>query len=564
MRSGERHPMGPGAAEVQGVPPARHPGPRAAQEDRGTPPAARRWWAAVAWAVGGLALFAFLLRISLGWVVDSDGANNALQAWDMLHGHVLLHGWVIGDATFYAFELPLNAITEVLFGLGNLAVHLASALTYLIVTVLAAALAVTGSRGLARAARCAVVVAVLAAPLLTGSSVVLLLEQPDHFGTSAFVLASFLLIDRAPGRRFTAPVLCVILCLGQLSDLTVRYVAVPAVLVVCGYRALAARRLRSGDALLALAAAASVPLESLIRAAMLRLGAFSMVAPLARLSPVGLWPHHAAITWLNVRILFGSIVASDTRLGRVGAAFGLICLLAAGFGLGRVVWTWRGASRAEQLLCAAIIFNLGTYLISVMPLPVGTHEVAAVLPCGAVLAARACVPARITGTVQAGLAVTATALAALVPLGAAATQPPLTPATAPLGAWLEAHGLTYGIAGYWDASVVTLQSGGKVQIRAVDIRKNILVPGWETNYLWYNAYRHDARFVVADHDGRYPAAAFERHFGRPVATYRVGSWLVLIYRTNLLWQLGRYPNQPDPNQPPSATGSTRLTTPDRR
>ena len=82
--------------------------------------------------------------------------------------------------------------------------------------------------------------------------------------------------------------------------------------------------------------------------------------------------------------------------------------------------------------------------------------------------------------------------------------------------------------------------------------------------MWYNAYRHDARFVVADHDGRYPAAAFERHFGRPVATYRVASWLVLVYRTNLLWQLGRYPNQPDPNQPPSATGSTRLTTPDRR
>jgi hypothetical protein len=360
MRSGERHPVGLGAAEVQGVPPARHPVPRPAQKDRGMGPATRRWWAAVAWVGGGLALFAFLLRISLGWVVDSDGANNALQAWDMLHGHVLLHGWVIGDATFYAFELPLNAITELLFGLGNLAVHLASALTYLIVTALAAALAVTGSRGPARAARCAVVVAVLAAPLLTGSSVVLLLEQPDHFGTSAFVLASFLLIDRAPGRRFTAPLLCVILCLGQLSDLTVRYVAVPAVVVVCGYRALAARRLRSDDAVLALVAAASVPLGSLIRAAMLHLGAFSMVAPLARLSPVGLWPHHAAITWLNVRILFGSIVASDTRLGRVGAAFGLICLLAAGFGLVRVIWTWRGASRAEHLLCAAIISNLGT------------------------------------------------------------------------------------------------------------------------------------------------------------------------------------------------------------
>ncbi len=509
----------------------------------------------MAWAGASLALLAFFLRISLGSLVDSDGANNALQAWDMLHGHVLLHGWVIGDATFYAFELPLNAITELLFGLGNLAIHVASALTYLIVTILAAALAVAGSRSPATAARCAVVVTVLAAPLLTKSSVVLLLEDPDHIGTSAFVLASFLLIDRAAGRRFTALLLCVILCAGQLSDLTVRYVAVPAVLVVCGYRMLAARRLRSGDAALAVAAAASVPLESLIRAAMLHLGAFSMVAPRARLSPMGLWPQHAAVTWLDVRILFGSIVAPDTRLGPVGAAFGLCCLLAAVLGLGRVVCTWRTASRAEQLLCVAILFNIGTYLVSVMPLPNGSREVAAVLPCEAVLAARACVPARITGTWQAGLAVTATALAALVPLGAAARQPSLRPATAPLAAWLETHGLTYGIAGYWDASVVTMQSGGKVQIRAVDIRNpKVLVPGWETNFLWYNASRYDARFVVADRDGRYPAAGFEQHFGRPVATYRVASWLVLIYRTNLLQLLGHYPNQVDPNQP--APGSS--------
>jgi len=533
---------------MPGVPPARHLGRRAVQKDRGMRPAARRWRAAVAWGAGGLVLFAFFLRISLGSVVDSDGANNALQAWDMLHGHVLLHGWVIGDATFYAFELPLNAFAELLFGVGNLAVHVASALTYLIVTVLALALAVKGSRGPARFARGAVVVTVLAAPLLTRSSVLLLLEQPDHVGTSAFVLASFLLIDRAPGRRFAAPLLCLILCAGQLSDLTVRYVAVPAVLVVCGYRALAARRLRSADAALVAAAAVSVPLESLIRAAMLHLGAFSMVPPLARLSPIGLWPHHAAIAWLNIRVLFGSVAAPDTRLGSVGAAFWLICLLAAVFGLGCVVWTWRAASRAEQLLCAAIIFNIGLYLVSVMPLPVGTRELAAVLPCGAVLAARACVPARITGTVRSGLAVAVTALAALVPLGAAATQPPLAPATTPLAAWLEAHGLTYGIAGYWDASVVTLQSGDRVQIRAVDLRNKILVPGWETNLLWYTASRHDATFVVADRDGRYQAAAFEKQFGRPVAAYPVASWLVLIYRTNLLWQLGHYPNQPDPNQ----------------
>jgi hypothetical protein len=512
-------------------------------------PAARRWWAVAAWAGGGMALFAFFLRISLGSRVNSDGANNALQAWDMLHGHVLLHGWLIGDAAFYFLELPLNAITELLFGLGNLAFHAASALTYLIVVVCAVALAVTGSRGPARASRSAAVVTVLAAPLLTASSVALLLEEPDHIGTSAFLLASFLLIDRAAGRRFTAPLLCVILCAGQLNDLTVRYVAVPAILAVCGYRALATRKLRSGDAALVAAAAASVPLEWLIRAAMLHMGAFSMAAPRARLSPMRLWPHNAALTWLDLRTLFGAVVTPDTKLGSIGAAFGLACLLAALFGFGRVIWTWRTASRAEQLLCVAIVFNIGVYLVSVMP-PlrlIGSHEVAAVLPCGAVLAARACVPARITGVPQAFVAATATALAALLPLAAAATLPPIRPATVPLAAWLEAHGLTYGIAGYWDASIVTMQSGGRVQIRSVNIiegGKKVQAATYETNALWYDAPRYDARFVVARRDRPYPVAAFEQYFGRPAATYRVASWFVLVYRTNLLRQVGLSPPKP--------------------
>ena len=247
-----------------------------------------------AWVAGGLVLFAFLLRISFGERVDSDGANSALQAWDLVHGHLMLHGWIMGDATFYAFELPLNGIVQLLFGVGNLAAHIGSALTYLIVAACAAALAVTGSRGPARAVRCAVVVAVLAAPLLAGPPVLALLEEPDHIGTSLFLLLSFLLIDRVPDRPFTAPLVCLILCAGQLSDLTVRYVAVPAVVLVCGYRVLAARKLRSGDTALVVAAVMSVPLELALQAAMAHFGAFVMALPQTRLSSPGLWPRHAS------------------------------------------------------------------------------------------------------------------------------------------------------------------------------------------------------------------------------------------------------------------------------
>jgi hypothetical protein len=513
----------------------------APKENLRTRPAARRWQAVAAWVAGGLVLFAFFLRISFGERVDSDGANSALQAWDLVHGHLMLHGWVFGDATFYAFELPLNGIVELLFGMGNFAVHVGSALTYLIVTACAVALATTSSRGPARVVRGAVVVAVLAVPLLAVPTVWVLLEEPDHIGTSMFLLVCCLLIDRVPDRRFTAPLVGLILCAGQLSDLTVRYVAVPAVVGVCGYRMLAGRKLRSGDTALVVAAVVSVPLESALRAAMVHFGAFVMVPPKAALSSPRLWPQHASVVWLDVRILFGSANEPGHKLAVTSAAFGLICLLAAIVGLARVIWTWRRASRAEQLLSAAIVFNVVTYLVSVMTLPNVSREVAAVLPCGAVLAARALVPARIIGRPRAFAAVAATGLIALLPLATAATRPPMKPATAPLAAWLEAHRLTYGIAGYWDASIVTLQSGNRVQVRTVDVWAKIEAAGWESNELWYNASRYDATFAVADRYGEYSAARFEHFLGKPAAAYRVASWWVLVYRTNLLRHISPLP-----------------------
>jgi hypothetical protein len=526
MQAGERLPASSELADGRPL--------AAAKGNPGSRPAPRRWLAGAAWVAGGLVLFAFFLRISLGERVDSDGANSALQAWDLVHGHLMLHGWIFGDATFYAFELPLNGILELLFGLGNLAVHVGSALTYLIVVACAVALASTSSRGPARVVRCGVVVTVLAVPLLAVPTTWVLLEEPDHIGTSMFLLVTFLLIDRVPDRRFTAPLVGLILCAGQLSDPTVRYVAVPAVIVVCGYGALAGRKLRSGDTALVVAAVVSVPLESALQAAMTHFGAFVMVPPKARLAAPRLWPQHASVTWLDVRILFGAAGEPGHKLAAGSAAFGLICLLAAIFGLARVVWTWRRASRAEQLLSAAIVFNVGTYLVSVMPLPNVSRELAAVLPCAAVLAARALVPARITGRPRAFAAAAAAGLIALVPLATAATRPPLRPATAPLATWLDAHGLRYGIAGYWDASIVTLQSGNRVQVRAVNLWGQVEAANWEASALWYDASRHDATFVVADDYGPYSAPQFEHYLGKPVATYRVASWVVLVYRTNLL------------------------------
>lgn len=530
--------------------------PPAGRDDHAAPtPARYRLLAALAWAGGSLAAFALFLRISLGSAVNSDGASNALQGWDLLHGHLLLHGWQIGDANFYFLELPLNAITAAFFGLGDFAAHAASALTYLFVAICAAALAVTGSRGPARAVRCAVVVMVLAAPLLAVPSIWLVLEEPDHIGTSVFMLGSFLLIDRVPSRRYTVPLLCAVLVAGQFSDMTVRYVAVPAVVAVCGYRALVARRLRSPDAALAAAALASVPLAAVTSLVFRLLGGFTADAPAARIAPPRLWPHQAMLTWANIRQLFGAVHLPDTKLGILGFGLGVTGLAAAVFGLAWVARRWRRASRAEQLLCAAIVCNLGIDLTSTLARHGYAHELAAVLPCGAVLAARAVVPARIMSAPTAFVAVAATALGALLTLTSAATLPIDQQFNAPMTAWLQAHGLRYGLAGYWLGASSTVQSGGKVQIRPILVGRTrqgyqvVDALNYEDNSSWYDPALHDATFVVADSEAGISATgfeqAFERAFGEPAAARRLGPWIILIYRTNLLRLLG-HPGSPAP------------------
>ena len=500
----------------------------------------RRLLAAAAWIVGVLALFAFYLRISFTGYVTSDGANNALQAWDMVHGHLLLHGWIIGDATYYTFDLPVLALAEIFSGLSDLASHVASALIYLIVTASAVALARTDSRGPARVARCGVVVAVLTAMFHVGPNAPYLLGTPDHTGTSVFLLVSFLLIDRVPAPRFTSPLLLAILCAGQIGDATVRYVAVPAVVAVCGYRAVAARKVRTGDAANALAAAASVPLALAVRAVMLHFGAYQMVAPKIAISWPWQWPHNAELAWHAICVLFGVMAGSGSSALERGAGYilGLACLLAAAAGVARVAWTWRTASRAEQLLCAAIVIDLSAYVISTMPILTNPYEVVAVLPCGAVLAARACVPGHMVGTLRAGLATGLAAIAALLPLTTAAARPAAAVPTAPLTAWLEAHGLTYGLAGYWNSSVITLHSDNRVQVRAVVIKDRQVFPyAWETNALWFDASRHDATFVIIDLAGNGLSPSAEQYFGKPAKIGQVAHWEILIYQKNLLEQV---------------------------
>src|SRR6476646_4244941 len=111
-------------------------------------------WAWLAGFVGvAVVLFIAYLRMSRTYPATSDGADQALQAWDMLHGNWLLRGWTMGDVTYYSTEIPEYALVELVRGLGADVVHIGGAATYTLLVLAAGLLArgrATGRGGMIR------------------------------------------------------------------------------------------------------------------------------------------------------------------------------------------------------------------------------------------------------------------------------------------------------------------------------------------------------------------------------------------------------------------------------
>src|SRR3984893_16938116 len=225
--------------------PARQP---TAGETRRVRPARWAWPASL--AVAAVVLFLCCLRLSRTVPNGSDGADQALQAWDMLHGNWLLHGWTVGDVSYYTTELPQYIVVELIRGLGPDVVHVAAAVTYTLLVLLAALLAkgrATGREGVVRAL---IAAGILLAPQLD-HGIALLIQQPDHIVTQVPLLFIFIVLDGAQGlpggttppvppargRWYTPAAIAVMLTWVTIADRVAVFDAALPLAGVCGIRA---------------------------------------------------------------------------------------------------------------------------------------------------------------------------------------------------------------------------------------------------------------------------------------------------------------------------------------
>ena len=116
----------------------------------------------------------------------------------------------------------------------------------------------------------------------------------------------------------------------------------------------------------------------------------------------------------------------------------------------------------------------------------------------------------------------------------------------------QAHHLTNGIAGYWEASSITVESAGRVQVSAVcRAGRKVRVFRWEAKKSWYDRRRHEDSFFIyspldarsAPFDSPSPAEA-RATFGSPAATYQVAGDTVMVWHHNLLADLPPWPPWP--------------------
>jgi hypothetical protein len=538
------------------------------------------------WAGGvllvGIGLFTLYLRQSRLAPFNSDGASNMLQANVMLHGNLLLRGWWTSDVSFYTTELPEYMLVEAFRGLRPDVVHICGALTYTLTVLLGALLARGRARGRQGVVRALLAAGIMIAPSILGGTEVFL-ENPDHAGTAVPILLLLLVLDRAPAglcqqespaglcqqespaglcqqesrERWYVPVaVCLLLAWIQVADqLTLVAATAPVAAVAAVRLAMLAVRWRPlrefrYDALLLAAAGLSIEVARAAQAVLRALGGFAL-HPLPRqlLAPSSQFPANARMMGRTLLLLFGANMPGRAHQQLdIVARFHLIGLViaAAAFAVALATFFTRRADRVTQIIVAGTVATLTAGIAGTeLPALSHAHEVAVLLPFGAVLAGRVLpplVPARWLAW-RPGRAVAWTVLAAWLAAGLAAlcyaaTWAPMKPPQQALADWLAGHHYTEGLATYWQANSITVTSGGKVLVATVTA-DGTHVRRWETAADWYDPASRRANFVIAGTDpaadlGALPVSTARAAFGRPARQYQVGGYVVMVYDYNLL------------------------------
>lgn len=507
----------------------------------------------------------------LSWLVvggQSDSASVVLMGHAMAQGNVLLHGWTIEADPFWLTNDALTGLLGLVEGVCPAVLHQVPVAFDVALAGVAAWLARSDSGGLRPWVKpwvkpwvgAVLALAIVGLPSLSLAH--LLLQDAGHVATVLCCLLAFAWLRSG---RFTKAWLVgvVALTVAILADPLSLLVGVLPIAAAGGLWALCERRWPPLLAPVA-GAALAVVLARLVRLAVEWLGGFhtsaapSLVPPaqwLANLRGgfVLLW-HLAGGGMPALSSAARVLVSAGTSLGAVLAAAGLA------MGTGALVRDLVRGSRQpagqarewhlDHLLTVAVYVDVATF-VALAQSPTAGDVGRYLLPglvYGAVLAGRRLGWALGRLAVRPALALTAiVAVCSLAYLGDFAAGLRGRPAYDPpqqLAEWLSSQHLHHGWGGYWESSVVTVDSRQSAVVRPVYTLNGRLEPLLDNaSTAWYNDPASRGRGFVAFNPGEYApddasvnvdAASAQATFGPASEIHQVGPYKVLVWDHHLV------------------------------
>jgi len=502
---------------------------------------AARWWALPALLALGIYL-GLLVRTEYAFPRNSDTAWAALAGQDLLAGNWNLSGWTLTAYPAWTTEIPAYALAVAIGGLGAWLMYVPPALFYATTVILAAALAAFG--GSRRAAAVTAALLALPTPYLANLG-----GQPGaHMPTVTFGMAALLMLAAGlRGRWWATAAGSLLLAAAVAGDgLALPAFAAPVAAASLLVAALARSRVYLWTGLGAVAGTAA---GLALRTPSARPGGFNYIDFSVHVIGRSHLLPNLRLTWTIVLSLLGSDHPWGQLVGIPSALIlGVACALAGLLAARRLAGRPKDLRAAwlDATLLACIAGNFASFVLTDRPQDImsGRYLLPAAA-CAAVLIGRHLVaparrPLRSLALVAALILLAVRTSAFLV---TAATPAPV-PDHAQLESWLEARGLELGYGSYWDASVVTVETGGRVQIRNVEGANGRLRPqAYLSKSDWYRPESNPpARFVVfpASGDGfGVDQATATATFGAPSETDTVGPYLVLIWDEDLAPKLAR-------------------------